>query len=274
MRCVGGKHPPESEMSDEAKSFWAHLDELKGHIVRIVAVVVVFTAVAFGFREWLFEVVLAPARGDFLTYRLIERLHLAPQSTAQGELVQLINTGLAAQFIVHLRVALYVGVLAALPYVIYSLFRFISPALYDHERRHTRRYVAGGYVMFLLGCALNYFVIFPFTFRFLAGYQVSSVVPNMISLESYISTLLGMTLVMGALFEIPVVCALLARLGVLHHSTMVGIRRYAIVISLVVAAVITPTGDPFTLMLVAVPIWMLYELGVWVVRSVERVRNK
>ena len=128
--------------------------------------------------------------------------------------------------------------------------------------------------MFLLGCALNYLVIFPFTFRFLANYQVSGAVPNMISLDSYISTLLGMTLVMGALFEIPVVCALLARLGVLHHRQMVASRRYAIVIALIVAAVITPTGDPFTLMLVAVPIWMLYELGVWVVRSVERVRNK
>jgi sec-independent protein translocase protein TatC len=166
------------------------------------------------------------------------------------------------------------GLLVALPYIIYSLFGFISPALYDHERRHSRHYVVGGYVMFLVGCALNYLVIFPFTFRFLAGYQVSSAVPNMISLESYTSTLLGMTLVMGALFEIPIVCALLARLGVLHHQQMVRSRRYAIVIALVVAALITPTGDPFTLMLVAVPIWMLYELGAWVVRGVEKSRNK
>lgn len=261
-------------MSDTAKSFWAHLEELKGYLLRIGAVVVVFTAVAFGFKEWLFEAVLAPSRSDFLTYRLIERLHLAAISADGGAAPQLINTGLAAQFLVHLRVALYVGVLAALPYVVYSLFRFISPALYDHERRHTRRYVVGGYVMFLAGCALNYFVIFPFTFNFLANYQVSSAVPNMISLESYISTLLGMTLVMGLLFEIPVVCALLARLGVLHHKQMVAARRYAIVIALVVAAVITPTGDPFTLMLVGVPIWLLYELGACVVRGVERGANK
>jgi sec-independent protein translocase protein TatC len=95
----------------------------------------------------------------------------------------------------------------------------------------------------------------------------------MIALESYISTLLGMTLIMGALFEIPVVCALLARLGWLHHHQMVRRRRYAIVIALVVAAVITPTGDPFTLLLVGVPIWMLYEIGVWVVRRVEKSRN-
>ncbi len=262
-------------MSDQAKSFWTHLEELKGHVVHIVAVVVVFTAVAFGFKEWLFEVMLAPTGGDFLTYRLIERLHLAAPLPAEGgAFVQLINTGLASQFIIHLRVALYVGALVALPYVIYSLFGFISPALYDHERRHTRRYVLGGYVMFLLGCALNYFVIFPFTFRFLANYQVSSAVPNMIALESYISTLLGMTLVMGALFEIPVVCALLARLGVLHHKAMIGVRRYAIVVALVVAAIITPTGDPFTLMLVGVPIWLLYELGAWVVRAVEKSRIK
>lgn len=260
-------------MSDQAKSFWAHLDDLKGHLVRIVAVVVVFTAAAFGFKELLFEAVLAPTRGSFATYRLMEWLHLAALPAEGEPLVQLINTGLASQFLIHLRVSLCVGALVALPYVIYSLFSFISPALYDHERRHTRHYVVGGYVMFLAGCALSYFVIFPFTFRFLAGYQVSSVVPNMIALESYISTLLGMTIVMGALFEIPVVCALLARLGVLHHSPMVSIRRYAIVVALVVAAIITPTGDPFTLMLVAVPIWGLYELGVWVVCAVERTGN-
>lgn len=259
-------------MADEAKSFWAHLDELKGHIVRIVAVVVLFTAAAFGFKEWLFEAVLAPSKGDFITYRLMGALNLAGEgaATESEPIVQLINTGLASQFLVHLRVALYVGLLAALPYIIYSLFSFISPALYDHERRHTRHYVVGGYVMFLLGCALSYFIIFPFTFRFLAMYQVSELVPNMISLESYISTLLGMTLVMGALFEIPVLAALLARLGVLHHHQMVRCRRYAIVVALVVAAVITPTGDPFTLMLVAVPIWLLYELGAWVVRAVEK----
>lgn len=260
-------------MSDTAKSFWAHLEELKGYILRVLAVVVVCTVVAFGFKEWLFEMVLAPSRGDFLTYKLIERLHLTAPPSDGGAFVQLINTGLAAQFIVHLRVALYVGALVALPYVIYALFCFISPALYDHERRHTRHYVVGGYAMFLVGCALNYFVIFPFTFNFLANYQVSSAVPNLISLESYISTLLGMTLIMGLLFEIPVVCALLARLGVLHHSDMIGARRYAIVIALIVAAIITPTGDPFTLMLVGVPIWLLYELGAWVVRGVERLRN-
>lgn len=261
------------DMTDQAKSFWAHLDELKGHLVRIVITVAVFTVIAFGFKELLFEVVLAPTGGDFVTYRLMDRLQLAELPAEGGDIAQLINTGLAAQFIVHLRVALYVGLLAALPYIIYQIFRFISPALYDNERRHTRRYVIGGYLMFLLGCALNYFLIFPFTYRFLALYQVSSQVPNMISLESYISTLLGMTMVMGALFEIPVVCALLARLGVLHHRQMVGCRRYAIVVALVVAAVITPTGDPFTLMLVAVPIWLLYELGAWVVRVVEKSRN-
>lgn len=261
-------------MSDEAKSFWAHLDDLKGHIVRIVAVVVIFTAVAFGFKEWLFDVILAPSKVDFVTYRLIEQLHVVALPEEGGGFVRLINTGLASQFLVHLRVALYVGFLVALPYVIYSLFCFISPALYDHERRYTRRYVVGGYVMFLLGCALNYFVIFPFTFNFLANYQVSASVPNMISLESYVSTLLGMTLVMGALFEIPVVCALFARLGVLHHRQMVAARRYAVVIALIVAAFITPTGDPFTLMLVGVPIWMLYELGAWVVRAVDKSADK
>lgn len=261
-------------MADEAKSFWTHLDELRGRLVRIVAVVVLFTAVAFALKEWLFEFILAPTKGDFITYKLMGQMHLVAPSADNGALVPLINTGLATQFIIHLRVSLYVGILVAFPYVIYTLFGFIAPALYDHERRHTSRYVAGGYAMFLLGSALNYLIIFPFIFRFLAHYQVSSEVPNMITLESYTSTLLGMTLIMGLLFEIPVICALFARLGVLHHHQMAKWRRYAIVVALVVAAVITPTGDPFTLMLVGIPIWLLYELGVWIVRRVEKSRNK
>ena len=163
------------KMSDEAKSFWAHLDDLKGYVVRIAVAVVLATVVAFGLKEWLFEVVLAPARGDFATYRLMARLHMAPLA-AEGEmLVQLINTGLASQFLVHLRVALYVGVLVALPYVIYSLFRFISPALYDHERRHTRRYVVGAGVSSLgssLGAAEPEELVVPFSAEALGAIPV------------------------------------------------------------------------------------------------------
>ena len=184
--------------------------------------------------------------------------------------VRLINTGLAEQFVIHMKVSLYAGLLCASPYVIYLLFRFVSPALYDNERRYAVRTVGAGYVMFLLGTALNYFLIFPLTFRFLGTYQVSAEVENTVTLQSYMDTLLMMSLTLGIVFEIPVLCWLLARFGVLTSSFMRRFRRHAVVVVLVAAAVITPTSDVFTLLLVAFPMWLLYEAGIWVVAATEK----
>ena len=186
--------------------------------------------------------------------------------------VKLINTGLANQFVVHMRTALYAGVFCASPYLLYLLFRFVSPALYTHERRYAVRTVGVGYLMFLSGAALNYFLIFPLTFRFLGTYQVSAEVENTITLESYMDTLLMMTLTMGIVFEIPILCWLLARLGFLTASFMRRYRRHAIVLILVAAAVITPTSDVFTLLLVGMPMWMLYEAGIYLVALTEKRR--
>lgn len=180
-------------------------------------------------------------------------------------LVKLINTGLAEQFIIHMKTALCVGVLCASPYILYQLFRFVSPALYVNERKYAVRVVGGGYVMFLSGVLLSYFLIFPLTFRFLGTYQVSGEVENMIALQSYISTLMTMSLAMGLVFEIPILSWLFAKLGFLSADFMRKYRRHAIVVILVVAAIITPTSDVFTLSLVALPMWVLYEMSIWIV---------
>lgn len=249
-------------------TFWDHLDELKKYLVRIVVVALLFTLVAFCLKEPIFGVILAPQNSDFVTYRAMQTLGLL---SADSEFsVSLINTGLASQFLTHMKVSLWVGVLGALPYIIYTLFSFVAPALYEHEKRHASRFVVSGYFMFLLGCLLSYFVIFPFTFRFLGTYQVSTSVDNMINLSSYISTMLSMTMMMGVVFEIPMLCLLFARIGVLSSATMTDYRKHAIVVILIAAAVITPTGDPFTLSLVSLPMWGLYELGLCLVKCVER----
>ena len=252
-------------------TFWDHLDELKKYLVRIIVVALLFTVVAFAFKEPIFDVILAPQSSDFATYKLMEKIGLLSADSAFS--VNLINTGLAAQFLTHMRVSLWVGVLGSLPYIIYTLFCFVAPALYENEKRHASRFVVSGYFMFVLGCLLSYFVIFPFTFRFLGTYQVSESVDNMINLSSYISTMLSMIVVMGAVFEIPMLCLLFARIGVLSSATMTTYRKHAIVAILIAAAVITPTGDPFTLSLVALPMWGLYELGLRLVRGVERARK-
>ena len=243
--------------SSAGATFWDHLDELRSRLVRMVLVIALATIAAFVLKDQLFAVVLAPKSSDFVSYRL---LGIPPFS------IQLINTGLTEQFMVHMRTAMFVGLLAASPYVIYELFRFVSPGLYANERRYALRLVGSAYVMFIAGLLLNYYLVFPLTVRFLGTYQVSADVSNMLTVQSYIDTLIGMSFMMGVLFELPVLCWLLSRFGIINASMMSQYRRHAIVAILIVAAIVTPTTDVFTLFVVFLPIWLLYELSILIVR--------
>lgn len=251
---------------ENSLTFWEHLDVLRSCFIKIAVVVLLFGIVAFVFKDALFTIVFAPKNADFITYRLFAQfVNDFPDFS-----VSLINTGLAQQFMTHLKVAICAGVLCASPYILYVLFHFISPALYSSEKRYAVKAVGGGYVMFMTGVLLNYFLIFPLTFRFLGTYQVSSEVANWISLESYISTLLMLSLMLGIVFEIPILCWLLAKFGLLSAQFMKSYRRHAIVAILIIAAIITPTADAFTLSLVALPIYLLFEISIIIVRQTER----
>ena len=257
----------EQASESEKQSFWDHLDILRASLVKIAAVTAVFAVVAFFFKEALFSVILAPKDADFITYRWLYFFSgWVTDEQAQDFYVKLINTGLAQQFMIHMKVAMCTGVLCASPYILYQLFRFVSPALYANERKYVVRVVGYGYIMFMLGVLISYFLIFPLTFRFLGTYQVSDQVENMISLQSYISTLLMMSLAMGIVFEIPILSWLFAKLGFISADFMRRYRRHAVVIILVVAAIITPTSDVFTLLLVSLPMWLLYEVSILIVK--------
>ncbi|MDE6215152.1 twin-arginine translocase subunit TatC [Bacteroides sp.] len=260
--------------STDKQSFWEHLDVLRAAIVKIVAVAVVFGIAAFCFKEELFAVVLAPKNDGFIIYRLFNRIAALAGGETGSFAVQLINTGLAQQFIIHMKTALCAGVLCASPYILYQLFRFVSPAMYANERKYVVRVVGGGYAMFVVGVLVSYFLIFPLTFRFLGTYQVSGEVANLITLDSYISTLVLMCLSMGIVFEIPILSWLFAKLGFLSADFMRRYRKHAIVIILVVAAIITPTSDVFTLSLVALPMWLLYEASILLVDRVKKQTSR
>lgn len=245
-------------MSDDGSlTFWDHLDVLRSSIIRMIVAAVVMGIAAFFLKDWLFDIVLAPKDSNFITYRL---LGIEPFS------IQLVNTGLTEQFMIHMKVALMTGILVASPYIIYTLFRFVSPALYENERRHSVRITVAAYVMFLVGVVVNFFLIFPLTVRFLGTYKVSEEVMTMLTITSYIDTLLMMSLVFGIIFEIPVVSWLLAKAGMLKSSWMTKYRRHAIVAILIIAAIITPTADIMTLVIVSLPIWLLYEVSILLVR--------
>ena len=229
-------------------TFWEHLDELRRRLWYVLLAAVLAAVACFCFKEQLFAVVMYP----------------------KPESMQLINVELTQQFLTHMRVALWAGIIIVSPYILYQMFAFVAPGLYAVERRLALRAVGSGYLLFLAGVALNYFVIFPFTVRFLGGYQVSAEVENTITLSSYIAVLGVMSLVMGVLFELPVLCWLLAKIGVLKVSFMRHYRRHAIVFIVILAAIITPTGDPFTMTLVALPIYLLWELSILIVKRVEK----
>lgn len=256
---------------NDGQTFWEHLDELRSALIRIICAGLLCGVVAFIFKEWLFDFILAPSKSDFITYRLLNSLSGLTGVAAEDFSVDMINTALAQQFIIHMKTAFIVGLLCASPYILYCIMHFISPALYNAEKRLVFGVVGSGYVMFMVGMALCYMLIFPLTFRFLGTYQVSSEVVNMISLESYISTLTGMSLMMGIVFELPIICWLMAKMGVLEASFMRNYRKHAIVAILIVAAVITPTADAFTLALVTLPMYLLYEISIRVVSNTKRI---
>lgn len=241
----------------EQKSFWDHLDELRGGLIRILIAVALFSIAAFCAKDLLFRIVLAPKDSTFVLFRLLK---------SEPFSLSLMNIGLTEQFMVHMKTAFAFGFLLSLPYTIKVLFDFVSPALYEKEKKYSVLIVLCGYVLFMVGVVLNYFLVFPLTVRFLGTYQVSENVANMLTLKSYMDTFLTMSVVFGLMFEMPVLSWLLARVGVLKADYMTKYRRHAIVAILVLAAIVTPTADAFTLLIVSVPIWLLYEMSVLVVR--------
>lgn len=225
-------------------SFWDHLDELRSALLKSLGAWLVASAAAFVCKEPLFAVLMKP---------------LGPEQ-------KLINIDVTAQFVTHVQVALCIGFVVALPLMIWWLYGFVAPALYRQEKRYTVIFMVCAVLLFAAGVALNYFLIFPLSFRFLSEYQVSPLVVNQISLSSYFSLLLVLSILMGLLFEVPVVTWLLSRLGILRPEYLKRYRRHVFVALLIVAAVITPTGDPFTLLLVTLPVYGLYELSILIIR--------
>jgi sec-independent protein translocase protein TatC len=260
-------------MKSELLSFWDHIDILRKAFFRILIVVTLLAVAAFCFKEQLFGIVLAPRNPDFITFRLLDRL--ADRFSLsflhfQDVDVQLINTQLTAQFMIHIKISCYAAVIVALPYVIYQFFRFVSPALYQKERLYALRLIPAAFFLFFMGVLLSYFIIFPFSFRFLANYQVDTSVQNLFNLNSYIDTFLLLILLMGMLFEIPIMAWFLSKLGLIRASLLKKYRKHSIVVVLIIAAIITPTTDIFTLLLVTLPLLLLYELSIFIVKKTNK----
>lgn len=251
-------------------TFGGHLEVLRKMLFRIVLVVVVLCILIFSLKEWTFGILLAPRNWDFVTYKCIEEFirwcgfefHFEPYH------VDLISTELASQFMMHISSSAYLALLAASPYILFELFRFISPALYESEKKYSLNVVLAMYLLFSLGVLMNYYIVFPVSFRFLGTYQVDPSIRSTITLASYISTFSTLTFVMGLVFQLPVVAFILAKLGLITSSFMARYRKHAFIVVMAIAAIITPP-DLFTLVLVTVPMYLLYELCIIIIKRIE-----
>lgn len=246
--------------------FWGHVDALRGVLLRAGAVVLLLCIAFFAAMPWIFDnVILAPCEAGFPLYRLFDKIGesspvMSGLTTGNFHL-ELINIQLASQFFIHMSTSFWLALVFSFPVIIYLLWGFIAPGLYPSERTGAKRAFLFGNLMFFLGVAVGYFLVFPLTLRFLAEYKVSEMVPNQISLDSYMDNFLVLILVMGIVFELPLLAWLLGKAGLISREFFTTYRRHAIAALLILAAVITPTGDPFTLMVVFLPVYGLWEFG-------------
>ena len=245
-------------MAEQTMTFWDHLEDLRKSIMRMAGVYILMAVVLFFFKDFLFDdVILAPSKKDFFFYRLV----------GLDFSLSLVNIEVSAQFMIHMKVTFICALILTFPYLVFELWRFVAPALYEKEKGAVRGAFSFASVLFYLGLAVGYFIILPVMLNFFAGYQVSADAPNTFSLSSYISLFTSTIMTFGLVFEFPTIVAILSALGLVTREMMREYRRHAICAVVIVAALITPSGDPFSLLVCTVPLYMLYEFSIFVCRK-------
>ncbi len=257
------KNKPEE--TEKVMSFWDHLEELRWHILRSIIAVIVFAIIAFLNREIIFDyIILAPSTSDFITNRVLchigEIIHVN-SICIQNLHLQIININMSGQFMTHLYISTVAGFILAFPFILYELWRFIQPALYENEQKYSKGAVIISSLLFLSGVLFAYFLIVPLTVNFLGNYQVSSQVLNQVSLNSYINTVVNVSFGVGVAFELPILVYFLTKIGLITPEFLIKNRKYMFVLLLVLSAIITPP-DMFSQILVVIPLAVLYEASI------------
>lgn len=254
-----------SPIDEKEMSFWEHLTELRGTFVRSIFAIIVLAIVAFANKNFVFnEVILAVKDSDFITNRILCMLGqlLGINYFCVNDLsLEIININMSGQFMTHMYISFVAGFIVAAPYIIFEFWRFVKPALYADERKNSGSAVIVCSLLFISGVLFSYFLIVPLTLNFFGSYHVSDLVQNQISLNSYISTVVTVTLSIGLVFELPVLIYFLAKIGIVDIAFLKKNRKYTLVIVLIIAAIITPP-DVFSQILVTVPLMILYEFSI------------
>lgn len=261
-----------SKTSDFEMTFWDHLDDLRETLFRIAVFVGVISILLFVYMPDIFDkIILAPSQNNFFLYEWFNHaskyIPLFPDFCLGAFHVKIININLSSQFFIHMSTSFWFALVLSFPFIIYQFFLFVKPALYNQEKQNAGWAFFFGNLLFFIGVLIGYVIVFPITLRFLAGYQLSEYIEQSVSLNSYMDSFLMLCFVMGLVFELPLLSWLLSKFGILHREFFNKFRKHAIAFLLIVSALITPSSDPFTLMVVFLPIYMLWEISALVVRK-------
>jgi sec-independent protein translocase protein TatC len=260
-------------------SFFDHLSALRIHLVRASIAVVVFTSVCFYYYDYLFDtIIMGPHKPTFWTYRMMCEIggyfNMGPGFCITNIPGKIINTEMAGQFTLQINSALMTGVILGFPYLLWEIWLFVKPALKDNERKSASGFVFYASILFIIGLLFGYFIVAPLSVNFLSNYSISPDIENTITIDSYFSSVATLTLCTGVVFELPIVIYILSRLGIMTPKFMKEKRRYAIILILVIAAVVTPTPDIPTMLTVSFPLFLLYEVSIAVSSRVQKKKLK
>lgn len=267
--------PLDQELNDDKEmSFLDHLEELRWHVIRSGIAIVVFTIAAFILAPWIFQnIIFAPARVDFPTFRWLCQLGdlMGTDELCVKEIPFKVQSRfMTGQFSMHIMSAFVIGLIAAFPYIVWEVWRFIRPGLYTKERSSSRGAVTAISFLFFLGVLFGYYILAPVMISFLANYQISDMIVNEFDITSYVSTVVAVVFGCGLLFQLPVVIFFLTKMGIVTPLFLRQYRKHAIVIILILGAIVTPSSDPFTQCLIAVPLYLLYEISILISARVRR----
>ncbi len=266
-------------IQEKEMSFLEHLEELRWHVVRALAAVLIFTIAAFITAPWIFQnIIFAPARVDFPTFTWLCNIgHFFGSGDAlcvKEIPFKVQSRFMTGQFSMHIVSSFVIGIIVAFPYVVWELWSFIRPGLYNREKNSSRGAVASISFLFLLGVLFGYYVMSPIMISFLANYQISDMIVNEFDITSYVGTIVGVVFGSGVLFQLPVVIFFLTKVGIVTPSYLRKYRKHAIVIILIVGAIVTPTADPLSQSLISIPLYFLYEISILISAGVMRQKLK
>jgi len=260
-------------------SFFDHIDVLRKHLLRALLAIFIFTAAAFWYYDFVFNtVIMGPKSPDFWTYRMMCKLAVAFPSLGSDFCItdikgKIINTEMAGQFTLQINSCIMTGIVFGIPYLLFELWLFIKPALHEKERKSARGFVFFASALFFIGVLFGYFIICPLSINFLTNFSVSPMIENTFTIDSYLSSIATLTIGTGIIFELPVVIYILSLFGIMTPAFMRASRRYAIVVILIIAAVVTPTPDMMTMLVVAFPLFLLYEVSIFISAYIEGKKN-